>query len=47
RDETEWCRRVVHNLAHMGRFSSDRSIRDYARRIWDVEVTQTATEPQS
>jgi starch phosphorylase len=37
RDRTAWNRRVVHNLARAGRFSSDRSIAEYARDIWDVE----------
>jgi starch phosphorylase len=34
RDEAEWTRRSVLNVAHMGKFSSDRTIRQYAEEIW-------------
>jgi len=37
RDETWWAKAVIHNIAHTGRFSSDRTIREYARDIWGVE----------
>lgn len=33
----EWNRRAIINVANMGLFSSDRSIQDYAERIWNVE----------
>ena len=32
----EWDRKCVENICHMGFFSSDRSIRDYANDIWNV-----------
>ena len=37
RDADRWSRMVVQNLAHVGRFSSDRTIREYATEIWGVE----------
>jgi starch phosphorylase len=36
-DQDEWNRTVVCNLAAAGRFSSDRTVGEYARDIWHVE----------
>ncbi len=33
---TEWHRRALLNIAGMGVFSSDRTVAEYAREIWDV-----------
>jgi len=33
----EWARRSILNTAHTGRFSSDRSIAEYANRIWNIQ----------
>ena len=35
-DKDSWDRKCVENICHMGFFSSDRSIRDYANDIWNV-----------
>jgi starch phosphorylase len=37
RDEEVWSRKATINSLSMGYFSSDRSIREYADRIWDVK----------
>ena len=37
RDPEEWARRAILNVAGMGKFSSDRTIGEYADRIWDVK----------
>jgi starch phosphorylase len=36
-DEDAWSRKAFLNVARMGAFSSDRTIREYARDIWRIE----------
>jgi starch phosphorylase len=36
RDPDEWTRRSILNTANMGKFSSDRSVVEYAETIWGV-----------
>lgn len=36
-NQDEWARRAILNCAGIGKFSSDRTIADYAREIWGVE----------
>ena len=47
-DTQTWTRRSIINVARMGKFSSDRSIRDYCRQVWRVQpmhVRMEAIEP--
>jgi starch phosphorylase len=37
-DTASWAKKSILNVAHMGRFSSDRTVRGYARDIWGVPV---------
>jgi len=37
-DQREWGRKSILNVARMGRFSSDRTVAEYAREIWGVDV---------
>jgi starch phosphorylase len=47
-DPQTWTRKSIINVAHMGKFSSDRSIRDYCRQVWRVQpmhIRMEAIEP--
>jgi glycogen phosphorylase len=32
----EWANKAILNIAGMGHFSSDRTIKQYARKVWNV-----------
>lgn len=36
RNQQDWLKKSIFNIAHSGKFSSDRTIREYATDIWDV-----------
>ncbi|MDQ3186352.1 MAG: glycogen/starch/alpha-glucan phosphorylase [Pseudomonadota bacterium] len=36
-DQARWVRKAILNVAHMGKFSSDRTIMQYADQIWDAK----------
>jgi hypothetical protein len=39
KDPLAWTRKCILNIAASGKFSSDRTIADYAREIWGVSPT--------
>lgn len=41
-DQDEWARKSIMNTAGMGKFSSDRTITEYAQEIWGIEPVPIA-----
>jgi starch phosphorylase len=37
-DPATWSKRAILNVARMSKFSSDRTIREYAQEIWDIHA---------
>lgn len=36
-DHNEWIRKAIYNVAYSGKFSSDRTIKEYAKEIWRLD----------
>jgi len=45
REPPTWATKAILNVARVGKFSSDRTIREYARDIWDIRSTVFPPEP--
>ncbi len=43
-DRARWTRMAMLNVARMGRFSSDRTIHEYAREIWNVSPVRVSID---
>ncbi|KAI6187272.1 Alpha-1,4 glucan phosphorylase [Aphelenchoides besseyi] len=44
-DQDEWNRKALHNIASSGKFSTDRTIADYCKEIWNVEPNAIQLPP--
>ena len=47
KDGDNWTRMSILNSARMGKFSSDRAIREYCDKIWNAQPVKVEMEPYS
>uniref|UniRef100_A0AAX7TG57 Alpha-1,4 glucan phosphorylase n=1 Tax=Astatotilapia calliptera TaxID=8154 RepID=A0AAX7TG57_ASTCA len=47
KNPVEWTKMVIKNIAATGKFSSDRTIKEYATEVWGVEPTNLKIPPPS
>ena len=40
KNKKDWARKALINIANAGKFSSDRTIMEYAREVWNIEPTE-------
>ena len=40
KDKISWAKKMLENIANAGKFSSDRTILEYANEIWDIKETK-------
>jgi len=44
KDRGEWVKKAILNVARAGKFSSDRTVREYASQIWHVDSCEVVSE---
>ena len=47
KNQKQWVTKAIHNVANMGKFSSDRTIAQYAKEIWNVTPVKTKNQGKS
>ena len=50
RDQNKWCRMAIEGIARCGKFSSDRTISEYASDIWripSVSIPAPSKDPKA
>jgi starch phosphorylase len=45
KDATSWTRKAALNVARLGGFSSDRTVLEYAREIWNIQPAKVVLQP--